>query len=358
MSMYSLSKIREMDVEGLEGAGFFPAVAENVCLPDEISTEDWAFGSISAASPLTAVAIGITVLFLFYKLVQRLLFWRLVRRGSRIARVAASTLRALRAARPSFHAPTRHVWVSGEELDVAASPLLCVACCGHIAPLTPAQALNCCAACGAVAHDGCLRHVGDTCRPAAAPPGPQQHFFMVAGTGRQERPPSSQQQDRGAVPGSNGGVRPCLFCEEEVTGGVWAAEPAWRCACCAAMTHVRCFCATHPQLPTVAAKYETRLRGAMGAGGEGWGRLGGVKVGVVPGGTAEPMHLDRPVAGAMPPLTVASPTAAGAAAHGLGDLGSPTANGASNALQRNFADWNLSEEEVETLDSCSLGPMQ
>ena len=47
-----------------------------------------------------------------------------------------------------------------------------------------------------------------------------------------------------------------------MTAGVFAAEPAWRCACCDVLTHIRCFCSAHPQLKTVAVKFEEKLKSA------------------------------------------------------------------------------------------------
>ena len=165
-------------------------VPGEVCTVDEYPTEDGALGTntaMLAVVPIFWMLIVYLVIYFIYKLIELSMFWRHVRRGSRIARVAASTLRQLRAAQPEYHPPTRHVWCSGEDVDTSSSPLLCVACCRHIAPLTPSQALNSCAACGVVAHDGCLRHVGDTCRPSCTPAGTQHHFWQVAGTERQEQ---------------------------------------------------------------------------------------------------------------------------------------------------------------------------
>jgi hypothetical protein len=235
-------------------------VAGEACTVDDYHMEESAMSTnaaMLAVVPIFWMLIVYIVIYFIYKLIELSMFWRHVRRGSRIARVAASTLRQLRAAQPEYHPPTRHVWCSGEDVDTSSSPLLCVACCRHIAPLTPSQALNSCAACGVVAHDGCLRHVGDTCRPSCTPGGTQHHFWQVAGTERQEQRLSGVNSERDRILGS---VGPCLYCDEEVAGGVFAVEPAWRCACCPVLTHVRCFCATHPDLPTVTAKFESKMK--------------------------------------------------------------------------------------------------
>jgi len=258
-----------------------PEACGDVCTVEEHQMEDAALGTnpaMLAVVPIFWMLIVYFVIYFIYKLIELSMFWRHVRRGSRIARVAASTLRQLRAAQPEYHPPTRHVWCSGEDVDTSSSPLLCVACCGHIAPLTPSQALNSCAACGVVAHDGCLRHVGDSCRPSCTPVGmPQHHFWQVAGTERHEQRLSGVNSERDRILGS---VGPCLYCDEEVAGGVFAVEPAWRCSCCPALTHVRCFCAAHPELPTVTAKFESKMKVITGKNASELARAASVGVGV------------------------------------------------------------------------------
>jgi hypothetical protein len=209
-------------------------------------------------------------------LVARLMYWLNARHGSRVAKVAAAALRQLRRGAPELHPPSRHSWFGARDVDVA-SPLLCVACLGYIPPLAPGQTLQSCACCGVVAHDACVRHVGDTCRPLSLPAPRAPHFWLTAGTSREEAVLVAAEDGGGAAPAA----RRCLYCGEPGAGEVYAAEPAWRCACCGVLAHVQCFCDAHPTLPaSVAATLEapskpTRRAGAAksaAAGGEATAR--------------------------------------------------------------------------------------
>ena len=242
------------------------------------------------APPLAAFSVPLAALLLLvlvYKLIERCVYWRHVQRGSRVGRVAASTLRQLRAALPDAHPRTRHAWCPAGEGD-ASAPLLCVACVGHIRPLTPTDALQKCAACGVVAHDGCLRHVGDTCCPLSTPGAHPQHFWLVAGTSLEEQLPG----DRASAAATRAAL--CIYCSETVDGELYAAEPTWRCACCACCAHVECFCRAHPDLTTVAAAFAAETEGrrelqaAAKAGDDP--TAAAAAAGAAPNGAAMPPH--------------------------------------------------------------------
>jgi hypothetical protein len=236
--------------------------------PVEFSPDD--DGPRLGASATTVQFMSLPVLalaaVLIYFLLHRLLFWRAVRLGSRTAQVAASALRALRAADPSRHPATRHIWTTGLEYDVS-SPLLCVACSGHVDPVASAHSLRYCAACGVVAHDGCLRHVGHTCRPLSIPSEHPRHYWLVCGTSIEENPEIIAEQ------GANGlTATRCLYCGDDASGDISVSEPAWKCACCPAKVHVGCYSAAYPELSSVAAAIaEYKAAHAKLEGGNGVG---------------------------------------------------------------------------------------
>ena len=172
-----------------------------------------------------------------------------------------------------------------------------------------------------------------------------------------------------------GGVGPCLYCEEEVAGGVYASDPAWRCSCCAALTHVRCFCANHPRLTTVTAKFESKIKAAnqqlrmnnacKRGGVVGSGNGNGGTTAVVP-------YMDSPTA-VLTPLHAAprglSPTSSisGVDRFDVELLNSPLpvvggGEGEVVGVGNNDSDddnddlWTLSRDEVEKLDTCFLVP--
>jgi len=230
---------------------------DRTCLPTHAPR---AFGALDALgltpwhiAPLAFLCLALVL----YKLAESLAFWRHVRRGSHVARVAAAALGELRSEQPTHHRRTRHSWFTASEGQTSV-PLLCVACVGHIRP-SSADTLQRCAVCGVVAHDGCVRHVGETCRPLATPPGPQQHFWLVSGTSMEEQ---------GPIERISGAASCCIYCSEPVSGELhlgFATEPTWQCACCACYAHVQCFVKAHPHLEGVAgaAKADGEQREGM-----------------------------------------------------------------------------------------------
>lgn len=203
----------------------------------------------------------VLVLVVGYILFRHLIsYWWHLRHGSRVARVAASTLRALRAARPAAYVPTRHFWCP-TTAEAETSPLLCVACLGRINLRTTTSNLQRCCACGVVAHDSCVPHVGETCRPLTARE--SAHFWTVIGTCQHEK--SILDLDRTGKMDGTGTF--CIYCAEDVGGGVTSAEPCWQCACCAVACHVHCFCDMHPEFSSVSAKFKSKLDHMNAAGG-------------------------------------------------------------------------------------------
>ena len=174
-----------------------------------------------------------------------------------------------------------------------------------------------------------------------------------------------------------------------MAGGVYAAEPAWRCACCDVFTHVRCFCAFHPDLPTVTNKFESRLKsagflyqsgidGVVKNANHGGSGGGGIEGGIYGGDGAA---LDSPSAGNSP-ISGALYREHSLDSNGLGFLGvnrdrdlntdaslvgeemqgigngtgNPFAIGSPNLARKDSLGCEL--DDVQRLDECSLGPMQ
>ena len=105
-----------------------------------------------------------------------------------------------------------------------------------------------CAVCGAVVHDACLRHVGDTCRPLSVQSDHPQHFWVVSGTAL------GMNMDGDGNEGFDSGMSvqrdTCSYCGHHAGGmaSLHAKGPVWQCAHCMATVHVACFCASHPDL--------------------------------------------------------------------------------------------------------------
>lgn len=246
--------------------------------------------------PLSFPLAAILLAFLVYRLIYRLRYWRHVRKGSKAARIAAIVLKEFRTSCPEVNHPTRHTWSLSQDIDTT-TPLLCVSCAENITAMTPADTLQSCAVCGAISHEACLRHVGDTCRPlstrAASIPsatnpsidnsddndtsirangsdfaktslnemktqeiaksslGPP-HYWAVAGTCKEER-------RAGDFVSTD--AQPCLYCGEAVSSEMhYAMEPAWCCTCCACCAHVQCFSIAHPELVSVKNALETSIK--------------------------------------------------------------------------------------------------
>lgn len=114
------------------------------------------------------------------------------RDGARMVAVAATVLKELRKVAPQQYPAERHMFMPAAEGTLPADPLqplLCAVCLGELGSASggPAPAAQVCAACGTLAHDGCVRGSSKTCRPlcctgAAAGHSRQQHFWQAWGT--------------------------------------------------------------------------------------------------------------------------------------------------------------------------------
>jgi hypothetical protein len=239
--------------------------SRDVCQSDAAGVVDHETGHlVSLVLRFSVPAIFALALLLAYRLVRYWIFRWHLRHGSTVARVAASTLRALRNARSGAFPPAKHLWYTAFKENEPAQPFLCTACAGHI---TCAPSLNqyiqCCAACGAVAHEACLRHVGDTCRPFSSKEA--SHFWTVAGTCKRfDDMTNGDRIDRASSTfrrtGARGVTAPCLYCGEEAAGAAeYSDRPTWECACCGSLAHVSCFCDWHPGLTSVRSKYLLKL---------------------------------------------------------------------------------------------------
>ena len=154
--------------------------------------------SLAAALVLLAAAAGAAV--------WRWLAAAQARDGARMVAVAAAALKELRKAAPQQYPSERHAFSAAADGELTLDPLqplLCAVCLGELnaaaGGLVPsAQA---CAACGTLAHDGCARRAGKTCRPlcCAAECGRQPHFWQARGTVLDEvgaaGPPAALQAD-------------------------------------------------------------------------------------------------------------------------------------------------------------------
>lgn len=148
------------------------------------------------ASPGAALRLrlSLAVAALLLAAAAAALFWRLVRvgLGSQSERAVAAAIAALKEMRKAEAAaaegpPARHMFTRLPADDVPVdplNPLLCSVCGCGIGPGAgglPA-ALQCCAACGLVVHDGCARRAGKTCRPLCCAGPRLPHFWQAKGT--------------------------------------------------------------------------------------------------------------------------------------------------------------------------------
>lgn len=118
--------------------------------------------------------------------------WRLAQHlsahdGGRMVAAAAAALKELRKAMPQEHPPQRHTFASvpsGATASDPLAPLMCAVCLGGVSTAAGslAPALQCCAACGLLIHDGCARKAGKTCRPLCLASPQLPHFWQAHGT--------------------------------------------------------------------------------------------------------------------------------------------------------------------------------
>lgn len=144
--------------------------------------------SQSVWSPLGLATLAVLCLLIVNSVISRIFGWLAAREGSASRKsvgIATAALKQLRESNPELHPPTKHAWYGAQDLDIAA-PLLCSVCVGAIPPLAPGAQLQSCSYCGIVAHDGCVRNVGDTCRPLSTPGPHPHHFWLAAGTTKED----------------------------------------------------------------------------------------------------------------------------------------------------------------------------
>lgn len=173
--------------------------------------------------------------------------------GSRVAKVAAITLDALRQARPNEYPTTRHKWGTSFGTNGKRKPVLCAECTDDIKPYIGGSVVRRCINCGVAAHDGCLKRVKDCCKPVCTESTRQPHFWLVSGTTYNDAHGVGHvdQEEK---------VKICMYCGHDVKGGVLAVEPSWFCGLCFECTHVKCFLECHPELKTVEKAYQKAIK--------------------------------------------------------------------------------------------------
>lgn len=213
-----------------------------------------------------------------------------LRRASGSSKVASATLNALRQAEIHEYPPQRHKW-SVTARKEKQTPILCVECTDTIQPYIIASTVRRCTRCGVSVHDGCLKHVKDSCRPLATDVHPQPHFWLVCGTtfGRPGAPgeggPAEARAEELSKPDgcpsiSVGGpvqAHSCTYCKQAVeriqpanamstrpSTSSLPAEPTWFCGHCGCYAHVGCFVRYHessPHLSIVIKAYRREMAG-------------------------------------------------------------------------------------------------
>lgn len=186
----------------------------------------------------TWAIVGIILAFSYY-IVGILNRARHILRGSKVAKVAAATLEALKSVEAVQYPPRRHKWGTATRKKSIRAPVLCVECTDTIKPYIIASTVRRCTRCGVAAHDGCLKHVKDTCKPIATNVHPQPHFWIVCGTTFNNEDELKQLNMDGS--------KSCIYCRHVVGGEVLPREPAWFCAYCHVYAHVSCFVQHHKQ---------------------------------------------------------------------------------------------------------------
>lgn len=211
-----------------------------------------------------------------------------LRRASGLSKVASATLNALRQAEIHEYPPQRHKW-SVTARKEKQTPILCVECTDTIKPLIIASTVRRCTRCGVSVHDGCLKHVRDSCRPLATDVHPQPHFWLVCGTtfGHPESPgeggpgdaradePSKVDGNPSLSTGGPGREHSCIYCKQVVeriqranakstrsSSSSLPSEPTWFCGHCGCYAHVGCFVQYHessPHLSIVSKAYRREM---------------------------------------------------------------------------------------------------
>lgn len=204
---------------------------------------NWAHGSWGLPlldSPVwTSKTIIVIISILIYYLIGLLNRARHVLWGSKVAKVAAKTLEALRLAEAKQYPPRRHKWGTASRQNSTKVPVLCVECTDNIKPYINASIVRRCTRCGVAAHDGCLKHVKDTCKPIATNVVPQPHFWIVCGT------TYNANEEIRTLEGESRHSKSCIYCRSVISGEVLPVEPSWFCIHCKAYAHVSCFVHHH-----------------------------------------------------------------------------------------------------------------
>jgi len=180
-------------------------------------------------------AVVATLLAFSYYVIGLLNRARHIFRGSKVAKVSALTLEALRSVEGVQYPPRRHKWGTTTRKKSIRAPVLCVECTDNIKPYIVASTVRRCIRCGVAAHDGCLKHVKDTCKPVATNYQPQSHFWIVCGTTFNNEDALAQSEVQ----------RLCIYCRNNVGSEMLPHEPTWVCAHCHAYAHVSCFVEHH-----------------------------------------------------------------------------------------------------------------
>lgn len=112
--------------------------------------------------------------------------------GARAVAVAAEVLTELRRAAPAQYPSQRHMFASLPANSAPSdplAPLFCAVCHGGVGGGSGgglAATLQCCSACGLVAHDSCARRAGKTCTPLCCSAPRLPHFWQARGTALEE----------------------------------------------------------------------------------------------------------------------------------------------------------------------------
>uniref|UniRef100_A0A1D2A372 Diacylglycerol kinase n=1 Tax=Auxenochlorella protothecoides TaxID=3075 RepID=A0A1D2A372_AUXPR len=200
----------------------------------------------SIAFPIALACLGAVLLSMVLKACWELRHAMSSERGSSAAQQAGDALSALKAAAPSEYPPASHAWTQLEVDKGAAQVLYCTGCHKPIGSPTFYHSASACAACGAVAHDSCLRGLGDSCRPLCL--AKATHWWQVPGA-------VLQTADKGTPSAS----LPCHLCQQGCGLAPVTPEPTWQCGFCAAAVHVQCWCNVHgAAAPGVAGALRSR----------------------------------------------------------------------------------------------------
>lgn len=190
----------------------------------------------------TPWVLAIILLGFLYYILGVLNRARHVLQGSQVAKVAAATLDALRSTEEREYPPMRHKWGIAPRKHGMKTPVLCVECRDTIRPYIVASTVTRCIRCGVAAHDGCLKHVKETCRPVATDADYQPHYWLVYGT-------TFNNEEENKQPVATEHSKRCVYCRKDIEGGMLPVVPTWVCGYCQSYAHVSCFVKRHDDIP-------------------------------------------------------------------------------------------------------------